>query len=296
MKLAGLAARQHGIIAHYQLRALGYGKGAIDSRLRARRLHPIHRGVYAVGHRALPPRGRTMAAVLACGPGAVASHRAAADEWDLRSSAAASIDVTVPGGTRRRKRAGIIMHQVRRLPVEDHTVRNGIPITTVPRTLLDLAAVLRAEQLARTFEQAERLRLLDVNALEELCRNRPRHRGVRPLARLLAQEHSLDALDTRSELERQFVELCRAARLPPPAVNAVVEGLEVDASWLDRRVIVELDSRAFHSTRAAFERDRAKDMKLQLAGYTVLRLTHRRLETDWAGVAAGLRSRLLGRA
>ena len=233
-----------------------------------------------------------MAAVLACGPGAVVSHRSAAAEWDLRPSASASVDVTVVG-TRRRRRAGIVMHQVRWLPPEDCTVRDGLPLTTVARTLLDLAAVLRPEQLERAFEQAERLRLLDVRALEELCRNRPGHRGVRPLAALLAQEHAPASLETRSELERRFLGLCREAGLPQPAVNVLVQGFEVDAAWLDRRVIVELDGHAFHGTRAAFERDRKRDMALQLAGYSVLRLTYRRLETEGAQVFQALRS-LLG--
>ena len=152
--------------------------------------------------------------------------------------------------------------------------------------------MLRPEQLERAFEQAERLRLLDVRALEHLSRSRPGHHGVRPLAALIAREHSPASLETRSELERRFLRLCGEAGLPQPAVNVLVEGFEVDAAWLDRGVIVELDGHAFHGTRAAFERDRKRDMTLQLAGHSVLRLTWRRLEDDGARVAQALRSLL----
>jgi predicted transcriptional regulator of viral defense system len=146
--VAELARRQHGVVARRQLVALGLGRGAIAHRLATGRLHCFHVGVYAVGHTALSYRGRWMAAVLACGPGAVLSHRSAAAHWGLRPSDRARVDVTVPWGSRAR-RPGIDVHRVRRLFHEDRTVEEGIPITAVPRTLLDLAEVVSRDRLDR---------------------------------------------------------------------------------------------------------------------------------------------------
>jgi very-short-patch-repair endonuclease len=165
------------------------------------------------------------------------------------------------------------------------------PLTTVGRTLLDLAEVLRPRELDRAFEEAERLRLLDIRALEQLWQRSRRRHGLRRLGALIAEQRE-PAPATRSELERRFLDLCRDSELPTPAVNAQAAGLEVDALWPDQQLVVELDGHAFHHTRAAFERDRIRDAKLQLAGYRVLRVTHERLETEWAVVAAVVRALL----
>lgn len=231
-----------------------------------------------------------MAAVLACGPTALLSHRSAAALWGLRPSLGTRVDVTAPGRSRHRQ-AGIVLHRVRDLHRDDRTQRRGIPVTTVPRVLLDLAEVLRSRELERALEEADRLRILDVRALERLCWRSPGRRGLRPLGELLT-EHRLPAPRTRSELERRFLDLCRDARLPRPVVNVVVAGFEVDAVWIGARVVVELDGYAFHRTRAAFERDRVRDTALQLAGYRVLRVTHRRLEAEPAAVTEAVRSLL----
>jgi very-short-patch-repair endonuclease len=291
-RIAELAARQHGLVAHWQLLALGVGLRAIKRRLATGRLHRIHLGTYAVGHPLLTPHGRQLAAVLACGPDAVLSHRDAGALWELRPSTRNAVDVTAPGRTRR-SRPGITVHRVRGLDPRDTTRRDGIPVTTVARTLLDLAEVLRPRELERAFEEAERLRLLDVNALEKLCRRSPGRHGLRPLTALLA-EHRGPAPLTRSELESRFLDLCRDAGLPVPRVNVVIAGLEVDAVWPDQRLVVELDGHAFHQTRAAFERDRLRDTTLQLAGHRVVRVTWRRLTNDPEGLAAAIGS-LLGR-
>jgi predicted transcriptional regulator of viral defense system len=288
-EIAELAGRQHGVVAHRQLVTLGLGREAIKYRVRSGRLHRLHRGVYAVGHRVLSANGRRIAAVLACGPGAVLSHRTAGDQWGIRRSASARLDVTAP-----RPRKGprdIRVCAVRRLDPRDVTVKDGIPVTTVARTLLELAEVLRPRQLERALEEAERLRIFDLNAVEELCRRSHGRRGLRPLIALLGATFAVPP-HTRSELERMFVDLCSDAGLPPPVVNAWIEDLEVDAHWPGTTLVVELDSWRFHRTRAAFERDRARDMKLDLADYAVLRLTHRQLTQDPGAVTQTLRARL----
>jgi hypothetical protein len=286
-ELAVLATRQHGVVSHTQLRELGFGTRAIERRLEAGRLHRLHRGVYAVGRTAVSLEGRWMAAVLACGHRALLSHRGAAALWGLRPSEA--IDVTVPRGRHRRR--GIVIHTARNLPADDQTIRRCIPVTTAPRTLVDLASVVTAADLERSLEEAERLRLLDLAALQRVLERCPGRRGGRLLREIIGDALP-GAAATRSELERRFLALCHQAGLPPPAVNARVAGFEVDTVWLEARLIVELDSHAYHRTWAAFERDRARDTALQLAGFRVLRVTHRRLEHEPGAVLAAVRSGL----
>jgi len=290
--IAALAARQHGIVAHRQLLELGLGHQAIRYRAAIGRLHVIHGEVYAVGHPAVSPRGRLMAAVLACGPGALLSHQSAAWLWELAPPPGSDIDVTAPRALR--GRPGIVVHRVRRLDPRNSALRDGIPATTVSRTLLDLAEVCHQSALRRACERAERLRLFDLRELEELCRRSRGRRGLRPLRELLASLTEA-APPTRSELERTFLGHCRAAGLPAPAVNVRVAGLEVDCLWLGQRLVVELDGYAFHGDRAAFERDRIRDATLQLAGFRVLRVTYRRLGCEPEAVMGSVRALLAGR-
>lgn len=231
-----------------------------------------------------------MAAVLACGPSAVLSHRSAAALWQLRQTSRAAADVSVPGRTRHGQ-PGVTLHRVRRLHPDDQTVCRAIPVTTVARTLLDLAEVLRPGELETAFEEADRLRLLDVRTVEALCQRTRGRRGLRPLRTLVA-EHRGPRPATRSELERRFIDLILKAGLPPPEVNTIVEGLEVDALWPDQRLVVELDGHAYHHGRASFERDRIRDATLQLAGYRVLRVTHARLEREPKAITEAVRSLL----
>lgn len=231
-----------------------------------------------------------MAAVLACGPDAVLSHRSAAALWRLRPTSRAAADVSVPGRTRH-GRPGITLHRVRHLHADDRTHRHAIPVTSVARTLLDLAEVLRPRDLQSAFEEADRLRLLDVRAVENVCRRMKGRRGLRPLSALV-DEHRGPPPPTRSKLERRFLAVVLEAGLPLPKVNSVIEGLEVDALWPDQRLVVELDSRAYHLSRAAFERDRIRDATLQLAGYRVLRVTHARLEREPNAITETVRSLL----
>jgi len=174
----------------------------------------------------------------------------------------------------------------------DATLRDGIPVTTVERTILDLAELVDTRTLHRVFEEAERLRLVDMQAIGRVYeRNRGRH-GLRPLRHLITSSR-LPEPAARSELERRFLDLCDEAGLPRPAVNVLVAGFEVDALWPAERLVVELDGHEFHRTRAAFERDRARDAALAVAGYTVVRVTYRRLLAEPAQIAGELRTLLL---
>jgi very-short-patch-repair endonuclease len=288
-KIGWLADRQHGVVAHWQLVRLGFGRNSIQHGLSSGRLYQLYRGVYAVGHTSLSWRGRVLAAVLACGVDAVASHQSAGMLEGVRQSARAVVDVTVPGRSRR-SRSGIAVHAVRVLHPDDRTIVDGIPVTSIPRTLLDLAEVLQPRQLRRTIEDAEKLRVLDLRALERLMARSPGRRGLKPLRAVLAEY--VEAPITRSELERLFAELLERAGIERPQMNVIVAGREVDAVWHAARLIVELDSRTHHMTTAAFEEDRRRDADLMLAGYRVLRITWRRLRDEPEEVAATVRELL----
>ncbi len=285
--IAALAGRQHGVVARRQLIAAGLTKRVIDAALAAGRLHLLHRGVYAVGHAVLTRQARWMAAVLACGDRAVLSHADAAALLGLRPSTAARIHVTVPS-TAGRLRAGVlVVHRSSTLTTDDTTLVDGIPVTGVGRTLIDLAEVVAPRSLERAMEEAEVLRVDWAQVVAALDRHPGRRGAARVRARLAAG--TLGTTLTRSELEDRVLELCDAHGLPRPAVNARVAGLEVDFWWPAHRLALEADSRRFHDTATAFERDRARDERLVREGIRVIRVTHRRLATDPAGLAGTLR-------
>jgi Protein of unknown function (DUF559) len=291
--IAAIAARQHGVIARIQLLRLGLGSKAIDHRVKLGRLHLIHRGVYAVGHARLTIHGRWMAAVLATGEDAQLSFRSAGMLLSIRRTERGLIEVTSPRTGR--GRPGIQRHRAE-LPADEVTVHQGIPVTTVPRTLLDLATVLNPRQLARAVNEAEVQRLWDPVSLSALLERYPRRPGVPALRALLGQHTTL----TRGELEKRFQAFLTDAGLPLPETNAHVQidgvWYEVDCLWRQHRLIVELDGRATHDTRQAFESDRARDRILQAAGFRVIRITWRQLHESPAAVAADLRALLrLGR-
>jgi hypothetical protein len=290
--VAALAGRQRGLVTRRQLLALGLSQRVIDDWIERGRLHPLHRGVYALGHRALASGGGWLAAVLACGDGAVLSHRSAAAHWDLRPSASARVDVSVPGTGGRKRRRGIALHRSATLEPEHVTCHEGIPVTTVARTLVDYAEVVPRRALERAVDQAEIVRRLDATALRALIEPHPRRTGCRRVQALL-DSYLVDAGLTRSELEELVLRICDRAGLPRPGVNRRVTGLEVDFVWPAQRLVAEADSRRYHATRRAFERDRERDALLLLHGYRVVRLTERRLTTDPEGVAR-LLAALLG--
>jgi very-short-patch-repair endonuclease len=287
--IAGCGRQQHGTVARRQLLALGFGADAIDYRLKRRRLHVVHAGVYAVGHEALSRQGRWMAAVLAGGLGAALTFRSAGALWEVRPTSASKIEVTTPRG--QHPRPGIQFHRSS-LPGDEVTVEEGIPGTTVPRTLFDLAAVLTPWQLERAMNEAEVRRLWDQLSLLDLLRRYPRRPGSRTVRAVLGAREA-GATITRSELEVRFLELVDRARLPQPRTNKLVEGFEVDVVRPEARIAVELDARSTHATIAAFERDRERDRILLAAGWRTVRVTWRQLEFAPDRLEADLR-RLLG--
>jgi hypothetical protein len=257
---------QHGVVAHWQLIAGGLSRGAIQRLITAGWLHRLYVGVYAVGHDRLSWHGRCLAAVFACGPGAVLSHRAAGALWAIRPTSSPRLDVTL---LRPRKGPrGLCAHHVRSLHAEDRAERDGIPLTSVARTLLDLAEVVPRRELIRAVEQAERLGLFDLATVE----------GEPPRV--------------NSDWERDLLDFCDEHDLPRPELNVTVEGYEVDALWSDAKLIVELDSWDHHRSRRAFEEDRRRDAALQLAGHVVLRITWRRFEQEPEEVAQSIRRRV----
>src|SRR3954470_11974364 len=283
-----IAERQYGLIARAQLERLGIGARAIAHRLRLRRLHPLHRGVYAVGQRRLPGEARAMAAVLALGDGAVLSHASAAAHWEMvRWTGLPQVTTAARG---RRNRKGIRVHE-RPLPPDEITIHRGIPITTVPRTLFDLAAQVPERLLERAINEAEVRRLWDELSLDSLLNRYPRHPGNRAVRAALRKRRE-GATVTRSELEERFLRFLDEAGLPRPEVNVLVEGFEVDVLWRAQRVVVELDGRSTHGTAAAFERDRGRDRALQVANWRTIRITAHQMANDALSLVADL-SRLL---
>jgi predicted transcriptional regulator of viral defense system len=282
------------VVALSQIRALGLTASAVRERVAAGRLHRIHRGVYAVGHAALTREGHWLAAVLACGPGAVLSHQSAAALLDLRSTARRSIDVTAAGRAGR-SRPGIDAHAAKTLAHADRTTVNGIPCTTVARTLLDLAEVVDRHSLARACERADALRLLDMRAVTAAVARATGRRGAARL-RAILDDQDPSTLLTRSELERRFLDLCRLAGIARPAVNTRLQLhdaiIEVDFAWRDARLVVETAGHITHGTRRAFERDRDRDRRLVLAGWRVVRFTWRQVEHAEREILATLRALL----
>lgn len=271
-RIASLATTQHGVVASWQLRRLGCSNDMVSDRVAKGLLHRLHRGVYLVGHRRISQKGRWMAAVLACGPEAVLSHHAAVALWELRPASRGPIDVTVPGRSRH-GRSGIKVHRVRNLVDGDHTIRDGIPVTSLARTLLDYTD--DPQELRLALEAAERLGLLNVGEIDALIAHSPGRR-TRPLRAALA-ELGATVPWTRSELERRFLALIRRHGLPAPSANVLVAGHLVDFHWPEHDLVVELDGYQYHHSRRAFERDREQDAALQLARQRVLRVTHRRV-------------------
>jgi very-short-patch-repair endonuclease len=282
-------------VSRGQLLTARIESGAINRRVRSGRLHPVHRGVYLVGHAVLAHGAREFAAILACGPGTVLSHCSAAYLWQLLPYPAkpGPVDVTVRGRERAR-RARIRIHCVAALDRRDVRTLGRIPITTPARTLLDLATVVHPHTLERALAEAQVRRLVPRRDLiDQLGRNRSR-RGTRVLRDLLDLEDG-PAL-TRSEAERRLLKLVRAAHLPLPETNASLGRHEVDFLWRERRLVVEVDGFRFHSSRVAFERDRERDARLAATGHTVLRVTWRQLVQAPEAVVARIAAALAVRA
>jgi very-short-patch-repair endonuclease len=287
--IARLAARQHGVVSRGQLLAAGATAWAIEWRIASGRLHGVHRGVYRVGHDAPSRWVREMAAVLACQPDAVVSHRAAARMWELPLDHEREAEVEVLVVRSRAPRlAGIVARRTSRLDAGDVTRLAGVPLTTPARTLLDLAAVESPAGLERALAQAQVRNLVDRRSLRGQLRRNPRRAGTRALREALEGGPA----PTRSEAERSMLRLLRAAELPQPAVNVRVGRYEVDFLWRDQRVVLEVDGYAYHGNRRAFEKDRERDATLAAWGYVVLRVTWRQIVDAQHAVVARIAATL----
>jgi len=283
-QVAKIASRQHGVVAAAQLYEVGLDKSAVSRRLRSGRLHRIHRGVYAVGHRGLSLHGRFMAAVLACGEGAVLSHTSAVVLWNLLKPIDGPVHVSTPRTSGRARRPGIHLHRTPSLtepsPSPSYppqaggrggrlltTHRHNIPVTTVTRTLEDLRAtnLLAPHLLRRAIRQAE----LAGHRLEGIATDR-----------------------TRSDLESLFLALVERYRLARPEVNVKLGRYEVDFLWRQQKLIVETGFWSYHRGSIAFEDDHARDLDLRSRGYAVHRFTDRQLESEPERVVADVRREL----
>ena len=293
-----IADRQHGVVSRDQMRRLGFKEGAINHAATTGRLHRVFRGAYALGRAHIAPHGRLMAATLACGKGAVLSHRSAGALLGLLDEGPVVIDVIAPP-SRGRGIDGIYLHRVRPPRLEETGTVYGIPCTSPARTLVDLAGTVGEWTLRSAFERAARREMLDLAAIEASID--PRRRGMKVLLKLIDEwRGAAPLLKTRgklkSPLEAKVLPLIVRRNLPAPFFNAPVQiangRIEVDFLWPDHRFALEADSRDFHGTAVAFERDRWRDRELMRAGYSVLRVTHREAEREADAVAATVVARL----
>ncbi|HEX6455260.1 MAG TPA: type IV toxin-antitoxin system AbiEi family antitoxin domain-containing protein [Solirubrobacterales bacterium] len=288
--IARLAERQHGVVCRRQLRKLGLGEDAIQHRLGAGRLHLLHKGVYAVGHQLLTREGRWMAAVLASGPEALLSHWSAAALWQIRPNGRTRIELIVP---HRSRSSDLILRHVSHLPADERGVREGIPVTSVPRTIFDLAAGEDADTIVAMLREAEYLELHDRLSLPHLLERYPAKRGSRNVRLALKRLKEEPPGRKRSKLEERFAPFLRRHRLPLPRFNEWIalgpKRYRVDCHWPGTGQIVELDGWQGHRTRSAFREDRARDRALHVAGYSVTHLTWNQLDDEPEQVAADLR-------
>jgi Transcriptional regulator, AbiEi antitoxin/Protein of unknown function (DUF559) len=288
-ELASLAGRQHGVVGRWQLQELGLSEKMIKTRIAHGGLNRLHRGVYAVGHRATTVESRWMAAVLAHGPHAVLSHRSAGQLWGLHQLSRIQPEVTCPGSKKTKK--GIVAHRGTLLRDEVVWVR-GIPVTSVPRTMFDLAATRSEREVERAWNEMEVRELRDRLSVPRLLERYPGRKGSLVLARLAGRKE-LPVGITRNELEEAFLALVDRFGLPRPRMNAHLavreRFYEIDCLWEDRGVAIELDGGAVHKTTKAFHDDRERDRILTAEGFTTARITWDHIRDTPEEVAADLR-------
>jgi very-short-patch-repair endonuclease len=281
-----LARLQHGVIARWQLLDLGASRSWIGHRIATGRLHPIHRGVYAVGRPQLTRAGRFMAAVLACGPDAVLSHISAAAHWKIRQAGPTTpIHTSLRAAVVRRPK-GIAVHRTRTLADGDITTHDGIPITSPARTLIDLATVLGPKQLEAAVNEADVLDLTDPETLRGELDEHKGQPGVRPL-RALLDRHTYRL--TESELERRFLRIVRDAGLPLPDTQEQLAG-RTDFHWPELGLVVETDGWRYHRTPSRQARDNRRMQQHALAGRTAVRFSHYEIRYESRRVAAAMRA------
>jgi very-short-patch-repair endonuclease len=281
-----LARQQHGVIARRQLLELGLSAQSIQHRLSRARLHRVERGVYAVGRSDLTRRGRWMAAVLAGGPGAVLSYDSAAALWGIRPVHAGRIEITVPVWSGRR-RPSLVVYRRPNMHPSDVAARDGIPVTGIVRTFIDIARQLDQLSLERAINEADRLGLIDPETLFTALDDYRAQRGTGALREILGR-HTFRLTD--SELERQFLRLIEAAHLPMPVTSKRLNGFKVDFYWPHLGLVVETDGLRYHRTPAQQARDRLRDQAHTAAGMTPLRFTHEQVRFEARYVRETLRT------
>jgi very-short-patch-repair endonuclease len=284
--LLARAAKQHGVVLRRQLLDVGFTPSAIKHRISRGDLHPMWRGVYAVGRPEVDKCGRWMAATLICGPAALLSHESAAELWQLRRTRAGPIHVSAPLSANHR-RDGIALHRRTALAAHDFTRRLGIPVTSPLCTLVDLADRLPRDPLEAAVIEADKRGLVDPDQLRRaLDAIRPRP-GLGLLRAVL--DHETLAL-TDSELERRFLPVVRRAGLPQPLTQQTVNGFRVDFHWPQLGLIVETDGLTYHRTPTQQARDRVRDQAHTAAGLTTLRFTHAQVAYQAGSVESVLRT------
>jgi predicted transcriptional regulator of viral defense system len=265
-----VAKKQYGVVTRRQLMELGFSPRAIEHRLRKGRLHPVSRGVYAVGRPELSRRGVWMAAVLGCGGEAILSHDSAGALWGIAEETGRAVHVSLPAHLRCR-RTGIVPHRRASLAPADVTRLDGIPVTTPTCTILDLATRLARPKLEAVVNRADKLGLVAVDTLRAAAARRRWRRGAPAVARLI--DRSTFVL-TDSELERRFLPIARRAGLPPAETGRYVNGFKVDFFWSELGLVVETDGLRYHRTPLQQARDRTRDQAHLAAGLTPLRFIH----------------------
>jgi very-short-patch-repair endonuclease len=279
------------VVGRRQLLDLGLSVQMIEKRLARGQLHRVFRGSYAVGHRRLSRDGRLMAAVLAAGRNAALSHRSAGELWRLTRPLAGSPEATAAIGWR--SPAGVVVHRSA-IPADEWCLENGIPVTTVPRAMLDLASMLDLRQLERAWNEMEVRELTDRLSVPDLLARHPGRRGARKLRTLLASDEPRGI--TRNEFEEAFVALLDRHRLPRGRMNAdlSIRGrfFEVDCLWERQKLAVELDGGGVHRTRKAFQDDRLRDRILIAEGWRTPRVTWHQLRDEPEAIVADLRRAL----
>jgi very-short-patch-repair endonuclease len=286
--LPELALARHGVVAHGALLAAGLTPAAIRHRVRTRRLHVVHRGVYAVGRPQLTREGHWLAAVLVCGDGAALSHLSAALLWRLVERGDERPHVTVPTRAGRSAPLGVTVHRSGTLTDADVVVRYGIPVTSLTRTLIDRAATLEQQALRAEVRQAVLIHRIDLGALRAAV-SHPLSAPGRARLRAVVDLYLAPDL-SRSELEERFLALCRRHRLPQPAEQVRSGQYRADFVWHDARLVVETDGRATHDNAVAFLDDRVRDRALRASGYDVLRFTWAEVVHRPAAVAREIRA------
>jgi len=292
--MRALAERQHGVFSTWQLLDHGINERTVHSRRTGGLLVPLHQGVYALAHARLGHEGRAMAAVLACGPGAVLSHFSAGHQWGLCGSYGPVEVLRQSGGLEPTSHESVRLHQTRRLEPYEVTMERGIPIAVMERVLLDLAGRTDAKRLERMFVQAYKRKDFSWPRLMRIIIRRRGCKGVGKLRRI-AFEVDPESLETKSVPEVDFLALWRQVDHLMPTVNVLVEGHLVDFLWSEQKVIVETDSWSYHGDPLAFEKDRLRDVELTAAGYDVHRATAKMLERDPGPFLQNVRRALLSR-